>query len=77
FDWAAYPNIAQNFRKQAPSAQGMAQLRAKALRDFGAALGPEAAHHIAGGAETLALRMERTCANALALATMLQADDRD
>lgn len=76
FDWAAYPNIAQNFRKQAPSAQGMAQLRAKALRDFGAALGPEAAHHIAVGAETLALRMERTCANALALATMLQADDR-
>ena len=76
FDWAAYPNIAQNFRKQAPAAQGMAQLRAKALRDFGAALGPEAAHHIAVGAETLALRMERTCANALALATMLEADDR-
>ena len=76
FDWAAYPNIAQNFRKQPSAAQGMAQLRAKALRDFGAALGPEAAHHIAVGAETLALRMERTCANALALATMLQADDR-
>jgi len=76
FDWSAYPNIAQNFRKQAPVAQGMAQLRAKALRDFGAALGPEAAHHIAVGAETLALRMERTCANALALATMLEADDR-
>ena len=76
FDWAAYPNIAQNFRKQPPAAQGMAQLRAKALRDFGAALGPEAAHHIAVGAETLALRMERTCANALALATMLEADER-
>lgn len=76
FDWAAYPNIAQNFRKQPSAAQGMAQLRAKALRDFGAALGPEAAHHIAVGAETLALRMERTCANALALATMLEADDR-
>ena len=76
FDWSAYPNIAANFRKQAASAQGMAQLRAKALRDFGAALGPEAAHHIAVGAETLALRMERTCANALALAQMLEADDR-
>lgn len=76
FDWAAYPNIAQNFRKQPGAAQGMAQLRAKALRDFGAALGPEAAHHIAVGAETLALRMERTCANALALATMLEADER-
>ncbi|MEW7849290.1 cystathionine gamma-synthase family protein [Massilia aurea] len=76
FDWSAYPNIAPNFRKQPARAQGMAQLRAKALRDFGAALGPEAAHHIAVGAETLALRMERTCANALALATMLEADER-
>lgn len=76
FDWSAFPNIAANFRKQAPVAQGMAQLRAKALRDFGAALGPEAAHHIAVGAETLALRMERTCANALALARMLEADER-
>lgn len=76
FDWSAYPNIAQNFRKQPSQAQGMAQLRAKALRDFGAALGPEAAHHIAVGAETLALRMERAGANALALATMLEADER-
>jgi O-acetylhomoserine (thiol)-lyase len=76
FDWSAFPNIAANFRKQPPAAQGMAQLRAKALRDFGAALGPEAAHHIAVGAETLALRMERTCANALALAQMLEADER-
>jgi len=76
FDWSAYPNIAQNFRKQPAQAQGMAQLRAKALRDFGAALGPEAAHHIAVGAETLALRMERTSANAMALASMLEADER-
>jgi O-acetylhomoserine (thiol)-lyase len=76
FDWSAFPNIADNFRRQAPAAQGMAQLRAKALRDFGAALGPEAAHHIAVGAETLALRMDRASANALALARMLEADER-
>ena len=76
FDWSTFPNIAPNFRKQPAQAQGMAQLRAKALRDFGASLGPEAAHHIAVGAETLALRMTRTCANALALATMLEADER-
>ena len=76
YDWSAYPNIAPNFRKLAPQAQGMAQLRAKSLRDFGASLAPEAAHHIAVGAETLALRMERTCGNALALATMLEADER-
>ncbi|MFN3791576.1 cystathionine gamma-synthase family protein [Massilia sp.] len=76
FDWSAYPHIAANFRKQPAANQGLAQLRAKALRDFGAALGPEAAHHIAVGAETLALRMERTCANALALAQMLERDER-
>jgi len=76
FDWSAFPNIADNFRRQPPAAQGMAQLRAKALRDFGASLAPEAAHHIAVGAETLALRMERTCANALALARMLEAEVR-
>lgn len=76
FDWSAYPNILPNYRKNAPQQWGMAQIRAKALRDFGAALGPEAAHHIAVGSETLALRMERACANTLALARMLDADPR-
>lgn len=76
FDWSQYPHIAANFRKQAPAAQGMAQLRAKALRDFGASLSPDAAHQIAVGAETLALRMERESSNALALAQMLEADSR-
>jgi O-acetylhomoserine (thiol)-lyase len=76
YDWQQYPNIADNYKRNAPAQWGMAQLRAKALRDFGASLGPEAAHHIAVGAETLGLRMERTCANALALAQMLAADER-
>ncbi len=76
FDWASYPHIAAHFRKQAPAQQGMAQLRAKALRDFGASLAPDAAHQIAVGAETLALRMERESLNALALAQMLEADPR-
>jgi O-acetylhomoserine (thiol)-lyase len=43
------------------------------LRDFGATLTAEQAHHIAVGAETLALRMERCCANAQALADWLAA----
>lgn len=76
YDWTAYPNIAANYQRNPAPQWGMAQLRAKGLRDFGASLGPEAAHHIAVGAETLALRMERTSSNALALATMLEADDR-
>ena len=54
----------------------MAQLRAKALRDFGASLAPEAAHHLAVGAETIALRVERQSASALALASMLAKDAR-
>jgi O-acetylhomoserine (thiol)-lyase len=76
YDWSVYPNIAANYKKNPPLMWGMVQLRAKALRDFGASLGPEAAHHIAVGAETLALRMERASSNALALASMLEADPR-
>ena len=76
FDWTRYPNIAETYRRFEPHQWGMAQLRAKALRDFGAALGPEAAHHLAVGAETMALRIERQSASALALATMLAADAR-
>jgi O-acetylhomoserine (thiol)-lyase len=43
------------------------------LRDWGGTLAAEQAHHISVGAETLALRMERTCSNAQALADMLAA----
>jgi O-acetylhomoserine (thiol)-lyase len=76
FDWASYPNIAANFRKKPSEDQGLLQIRAKSLRDFGASLSPDAAHQIAVSSETLALRMERSCANAMALATMLEADPR-
>ncbi|MET3433365.1 MULTISPECIES: cystathionine gamma-synthase family protein [Herbaspirillum] len=76
YDWTRYPHIAENYKKNPAPQWGMAQIRAKALRDFGGSLGPEAAHHIAVGAETIALRQERECKNALALAQMLQADER-
>ncbi len=76
FDWSGYPNIFDNY-KRAPARQwGLAQIRAKALRDFGGSLGPEAAHHLSVGAETMALRLDRECANALAVAQMLEADSR-
>ncbi|MFJ3055587.1 cystathionine gamma-synthase family protein [Herbaspirillum sp. NPDC087042] len=76
YDWTRYPHIADNYKKNPAPQWGMAQIRAKALRDFGASLGPEAAHHIAVGAETMALRQERECKNALAVAQMLEADER-
>ncbi len=76
YDWARYPNIFDAYKKS-PSVQwGMAQVRAKALRDFGGTLGPEAAHHLAVGSETMALRLDRECASALAVAQMLEADPR-
>ena len=71
FDWQAYDNIYDIYRKGEPAKWGITQIKKKGLRDFGAALGPEAAHHIAVGAETLALRMERQSANAQALAEYL------
>ncbi len=76
YDWTAYPNIADNYKRFAPPMWGISQLRAKALRDFGASLGPEAAHHLAVGSETMALRIERESASALALARMLADDPR-
>ncbi|MET3119088.1 O-acetylhomoserine (thiol)-lyase [Undibacterium sp. GrIS 1.8] len=76
YDWSQFPHIVQNFKKFPTPQWGMAQIRAKGLRDFGASLSPEAAHQIAVGAETIALRLDRTCANAMALATMLENDPR-
>jgi O-acetylhomoserine (thiol)-lyase len=48
----------------------------EALRVFGAALSPMSAWQILQGVETLPLRMERHCANALAVARFLQDDPR-
>jgi len=76
YDWTRFPNIFENYKKNPAAQWGLVQIRAKALRDFGASLAPEAAHHIAVGAETLALRMDRTSANARALAEMLEGDER-
>lgn len=76
FDWTRYPNIADNFKKLPAEQWGSAQIRAKGLRDFGACLSPDSASRIAIGAETLALRMDRACANAMALARMLEGHDR-
>jgi O-acetylhomoserine (thiol)-lyase len=73
FDWTRYPNIAESYKSQPPRNWGLQQLRKKGLRDFGGTLAAEQAHHIAVGAETLALRMDRICANALALARWLGA----
>ena len=71
FDWAGFDNIYDTYKTGDPERWAITQIKKKGLRDFGATLGAEAAHHIAVGAETLALRMERQCANASALADYL------
>lgn len=73
FDWSAFPNIQASYKKGAPKTWGLLQIRKKGLRDIGATMGAEAAHRIATGAETLALRMDRACDNALRLSTWLAA----
>ena len=50
--------------------------RMEGLRVFGAALAPTSAWQILQGVETLPLRMERHCANALAVAQYLKDDPR-
>jgi O-acetylhomoserine (thiol)-lyase len=73
FDWTRYPNIYDSYKGAKPELWGIAQIRKKGLRDWGGTLAAEQAHHLAVGAETLALRMDRQCANALALARFLEA----
>jgi O-acetylhomoserine (thiol)-lyase len=50
--------------------------RMETLRVYGAALAPTSAWQVLQGVETLPLRMERHCANALALAKFLRDDPR-
>ena len=71
FDWTRYPNILQPYKAAKPAMWAMTQIRKKGLRDFGGTLAAFDAHHIAIGAETLALRLSHQCGNAQALADFL------
>jgi O-acetylhomoserine (thiol)-lyase len=73
FDWTRFPNILDAYKSVKPALWGLTQIRKKGLRDFGATLSAEQAHHISVGAETLALRLERQCRNAQVLAEFLAA----
>ena len=76
FDWTGFGNVYEAYRKGDPAKWAITQIRKKGLRDFGATLGAQAAHHLGVGAETLALRMERQCANAQALTAYLDTHDK-
>lgn len=68
YDWSGFENIYDNYKGSGPEQWGLTQIRKKGLRDFGAALAPEAAHHLSVGSDTLSLRMDKSCHNALTLA---------
>lgn len=68
YDWSQFTNLYDTYKSGDPATWGITQIKKKGLRDMGASLGPEAAHHLAVGSETLPLRMERACANAQRLA---------
>lgn len=76
FDWSNYPNIFDAYRKGDESKWGLTQIKKKALRDMGGTLSSDGAYQIAVGSETMALRMDRSCANALALAQFLESHDK-
>ena len=88
FDWMAhadrFPGLttpdesyhgltyATKFGKAAYITKATSQL----MRDFGSIQSPQNAFYINLGLESLALRMERHCANALAIAKFLKANDK-
>jgi O-acetylhomoserine (thiol)-lyase len=71
YDWETFDNIYDIYHKGDVSNWAITQIKKKGLRDFGASLGPEAAHHISVGSDTLALRLDRACSNAKVLAEFL------
>ncbi len=72
-DWSVFPNIYPEYQLGEATKWGITQIRKKGLRDLGASLGPEAAHHVAMGAETLALRVQRQSENAMVMCEFLRA----
>jgi O-acetylhomoserine (thiol)-lyase len=76
FDWALFDNIYDTYRKGDTNLWGITQIKKKGLRDLGASLGPDAAHHLAVGSETLPMRMDRACKNAQALAEFCETQEK-
>lgn len=71
YDWRDFPHIYEQYKKNEPNTWGLLQIKKKGLRDMGGTLSSDMAHRLSAGAETLALRMDKICSNALALAKFL------
>ena len=71
FNWSNFPLLADDAVRVGPGAF-ISRLRREVYRNFGACLSPHNAWLQALGLETMALRIERSCKNALALAVFLK-----
>ena len=76
YDWSEFSNISDSYKNQDAELWGITQIKKKGLRDIGTSLGPEAAHHLAVGSETLSLRMDKACSNAKILAEYCAQNDK-
>ncbi|MEP0176162.1 MAG: cystathionine gamma-synthase family protein [Paraglaciecola sp.] len=71
FDWESFENILPIYRGDDIAQWGLTQIKKRGLRDMGGTLSPTSAHAISVGLETLALRTDKTCENAMRLASYL------
>ena len=75
FDWGSFENILPIYRGADVSQWGLIQVRKRGLRDMGGTLSPDSAHAISIGLETLVLRTNKICENAMGLASFLHNHD--
>ncbi|NDV90115.1 cystathionine gamma-synthase family protein [Alteromonas sp. 345S023] len=71
YNWQTFENISTDYQVADTAQWGLTQIRKKGLRDLGATLSPSSATSVALGLETLAMRLSRSCQNALKLASFL------
>jgi O-acetylhomoserine (thiol)-lyase len=71
YNWQSYPHILPLYQGADSAQWGLTQIRKLGLRDFGATLSPHYAHMFSVGLETLTMRMQKNCQNALELAEFL------
>ncbi|MDD3343417.1 MAG: aminotransferase class I/II-fold pyridoxal phosphate-dependent enzyme [Sulfurospirillaceae bacterium] len=71
FNWKNHANLESYYKKFGPNAF-IARLRKETYRNLGASLSPQSAYLLSLGIETMDLRVQRSCQNALAVAKHLQ-----
>lgn len=71
FNWKNHPNLTAFYQKFGPNAF-LARLRKETFRNLGASLSAQSAYMLSLGLETLDLRVQRSCSNALVVAKYLQ-----